>query len=239
MNVPLLTVPDFRGKHNTDLGFSANRLNIANSAKDLSTICIIPNSGLISAKVVDRWLVLASQMNQKFVRLPVITGNKYSAYNNAIELILATPKMNEFKYLLTMEENFLPPFDGLHKLFENIEKYDVVSGLIYTEGEESKPMIYGHPQMIPSSYTSVPPLIDTIQPCLGVGTGFTLFKLDIFKDPLVPKPWFRTEPPFEVGKKNPHDDQYFFENIRKLGYKVACDTRIKVGRVVSDSDVVW
>ena len=81
MNLPL-TVPDFKGRHNQDLVASANRLNIANSANNLSTICLIPTSGLINTKVVEKWLIIASQMNQKLVRIPMITSDKYSALNS-------------------------------------------------------------------------------------------------------------------------------------------------------------
>jgi hypothetical protein len=238
MNIPL-TVPDFKGKHNQDLNISANRLNVANSANDLSTICVIPTSGLVSAKVVEKWLIISSQMNQKLVRIPTITGDKYHCYNNSIEQILSTPGFNNFKYLFTMEENYLPPLDGLVRLFEGIREYDVVSGLIFTMGEESKAMIYGHPAQIPSTFLPVSPMVEGLQQCLGLPTGFTLYKLDIFKDPKVPKPWFRTNLPHEVNKpKTDHDDQYFFENIHKLGYKVACDTRIKVGHL-DKNDLVW
>ena len=101
-------------------------------------------------------------------------------------------------------------------------------------------MIYGHPFQIPSTYAPVPPMVaEGIQPCLGLPTGFTLYKMEIFKDPRVPKPWFRTNSPYEVGKpKSPHDDQYFFENIHKAGYKVACDTRVKIGHLDAN-DIVW
>jgi hypothetical protein len=239
-SLPPLTTPDFRGRHNSDLDSAINRLNLSHTAKDLSTICIIPSTGLIPAKVVDRWMNIASQMNQKFLRIPTITNNKYQTYNANIEQILLTPKLNEFKYILTMEENYMPPFDGLAKLFENIDKYDAVSGLIYTKGEESKPMIYGHPMMLPSNYAPVGIMGEDIQLCLGLPTGFTLFKLDLFKDDRIPKPWFRTVGPFEVGKDNSvHDDQYFFENIHRLGYKVAVDTRVKVAHIETDSEVVW
>ena len=240
MNIPL-TVSNQVGRHNTDLNFSIKRLTTARSALELSVICIVPTSGLVPAKVVERWMMQMSQMNQKFIRFPVITSNKNHAYNTNIEQIIATPKMNEFKYILTMEEDFLPPVDGLIKLFEDIEEYDAVSGLMFTKGEESKAMIYGHPNQIPSTYTPVPPMVDNgLQPCLGLPTGFTIFKLDIFKDTRIPKPWFRTVSPFDVGKpKNQHDDQYFFENIHKLGYKVAVDTRIKVAHCDPNSEVIW
>lgn len=31
-----------------------------------------------------------------------------------------------------------------------------------------------------------------VQAANGLGMGFNLFKLDMFKDPNIPKPWFKT-----------------------------------------------
>jgi len=237
---PQIIIQNYQGRHNSDLGASANRLKNANSYKDLSAVCIIPNSGTIPAIVAERWLNLQNSMNQKFIRIILNGTEKYSAYNIAIEQILANPFLNSFKYIITLEENIIPPFDGLLKLFEDTEKYDVVGGLIWTADIEARSMIYGNPKGIPSTYTPQFPKLDTIQECNGLGTGFTLFKIDIFKNKKVPKPWFRI--PFQHEQGKPYDgapDMYFFENIHKLGYKVACDTRIKVGNYDAKNDIVW
>ncbi len=235
-----LTYPDFQGKHNSDLNSSINRLYTSQSYKDLGTICIIPNSGAIHAKVAERWLYQISQMNQKFMRLMMMNLEKNFAYNAAIEQILTNPGLSTFKYILTLEETILPPLDGLPRLFESIGKYDVVGGLIWSKGEEGKPQIFGHPNSFPLSFQTVSSVVDGIQPCLGLTTSYTLFKLDIFRDPRVPRPWFRT-PFLRHPGKNPDDmlDLFFFENIQKLGYKVACDTRIKAGNYDLVNDLVW
>lgn len=234
-----VTSPSFVGLHNTDLNGAINRLNKARSALDLSTVCVIPHTGFLNAHVVERWLGQASQMNQKLIRIAIQNHSNFEAYNHAIEQILATPKLNEFKYLLTLEDNIIPPYDGLIKLFENIDKYDVVSGLVWSTGENSKPQIFGHPSQITQSFTHVPPQPDTIQPCLATSTGFTLWKISMFKDPRLNKPWFRTVPPLDTTNKLNLPDFYFFENLHKLGYKVACDTRIKVGNIDTKTNIIW
>lgn len=220
------------GRHNTDLQSSINRLLRANSYRDLSTVCILPTSGTVHARVVQNWMTHLTQMNQKFVRLPIITKNKYDAFNNAIQGILTTPGLKDFKYILTMEEDVMPPYDGLIKLYENIEKYDVVGGLVWDKGPEGKPKIYGIPHMIPQTFLSVAPYPDTIQSCLGLSTEFTLFKLSIFEDQRIQKPWF-------LANHEERSEVYFFENIHKVGYTVACDTRVKVGHYDAKNDIVW
>jgi hypothetical protein len=140
-----------------------------------------------------------------------------------------------------MEEDNMPPPDGLIKLYESMDKYDVVSGLYFTKGPGGQPMIYGDPKSIPLNFIPQVPQLETVQECNGLGMGFNLFKMEIFKDPRVPKPWFKTqqEAISGVGVKSYTQDLYFFENIHKLGYKVACDTRVKVGHYDLDNDIVW
>ena len=68
----------------------------------------------------------------------------------------------------------------------------------------------------------------------------SLFKLKIFKDEKIPRPWFQTLQKYENGGAEAiTQDLYFFRNIKKLGYKVACDTRVKVGHYSIEDDIVW
>jgi len=235
-----LTPEYLLGRHNSDLNLSVQRLLNSRSSVDLSTVCIIPNNGLVPAKVAENWLCQTSQMNQKFLRLMANGMEKYDAYNSIIEQILTTPGLNEFKYVLTLEENTIFPLDGLIRLFESIEKYDVVGGLSWTPGVEGRPMIYGDPHGMLQTFTHVAPLAETVQPCLAVGTGFALFKLALFKDDRVPRPWFRHPLRHETGKPAGNKpDMSFFQNLHMLGYKVACDTRVKVGTYDPVNDLVW
>lgn len=208
--------------------------------RDLSTVIIIPTRGLIHCMVVSSWWSLIMPMNQKSTRVFAGGMEVADAYNNMVEQVLANPELSKWKYILTMEEDNLPPPDGLLKLYENIDKYDVVGGLYWTKGEQGQPMIYGEGKDGDLHFRPQPPR-EEIQPCDGLGMGFTLFKMDIFKDPKVSKPWFKTlnEWSPQAGTKLYTQDLYFFENIRKLGYKVACDTRVRVGHLDPGSEVVW
>jgi hypothetical protein len=122
-----------------------------------------------------------------------------------------------------------------------MEQYDVVGGLYWTKGEGGQPMIYGDPAVQPLNFIPQAPKAETIQPANGLGMGFNLFKISIFKDPKLPQPWFQTLNHFVpgVGVKVYTQDLFFFENAGKAGYKFACDTRVRVGHLDPNTDVVW
>lgn len=102
-------------------------------------------------------------------------------------------------------------------------------------------MIYGDPNTFPMNFIPQLPKIDTVQAANGLGMGFTLFKMSIFKDPKLEKPFFKTiqEHIPGVGTKVYTQDLQFFERAGRLGYKFACDTRVKVGHYDYDRDIVW
>jgi hypothetical protein len=238
---PQIVFENYQGLHNSNLDSSAARLEQAKSYRDLSTICIIPTRGMISAKVVQNWWGLMPPMNQKFIRVFMIGMEVGEAYSTAIEQILANPELSKWKYILTIEEDNMPPPDGLLKLYESMDQFDVVGGLYWTKGEMGQPMIYGDPKSMPLTFIPQIPIPETVQECNGLGMGFNLFKMDIFKDPRVPKPFFKTLQQYTpgIGTKGYTQDLYFYENIHKLGYRVACDTRIKVGHYDVEHDIVW
>lgn len=240
---PQIIIDNFeqKGYHNINLEKSRKRLSEARTYKDLSTICIIPTRGLIHFKVVQSWMNMMTPMNQKFVRMFVYGMEVGEAYSQALEIILSNLELAKWKYIITVEEDNMPPPDGILKLYESMEKYDIVGGLYWTKGEGGQPMIYGNPQEMPLNFIPQVPLVEQLQECNGLGMGFTLFKLDIFKDQKIPKPFFKTMQDFNPyqGTKAFTQDLYFFNNIHSLGYKVACDNRVKVGHYDPERDIVW
>ena len=240
MSEPKIYVPDV-GIHNKDLDSSVNRLEKSKSYRDLSTIIICPTRGQIPARVVQSWMGLMRPMNQKVIGPIFISGMEVgAAYNAGIEMILAHPDLSQYKYILTVEEDNMPPADGLLKLYESMEKYDVVQGLYWTKGEGGQPMIYGDHNVMPKNFIPQVAQLNTIQHCNGLGMGFNLFKLDIFKDSDVPKPWFKTVQEVVGGGARAYtQDLYFYENASKCGYMFACDTRVKVGHYSFAEDIVW
>lgn len=184
-----------------------------------------------------------------------------AAYSQAIEGILGHPQLKNFKYILTIEDDNLIPFipgtaGPMMMLYETMEKgFDVVGGLYWTKGDVSMPLIYGDPKegrknpagMFKVIFPDRTPVngewkegnIVTgawrpgdIVSCNGMGCGFTLFKMDIFKDTRIKRPFFQTLS--DHSKKGPRQytqDLQFFEKARKLGYRVAIDTRIRVAHL--------
>lgn len=229
----------FIGSHNADLERARGRLLRGNTYRDLSTVCIIPTRGLIPAKVVQSWLALMSPMNQKFMRIFVEKMEVGDAYNAGIELILGNPELSTWKYVLTLEEDNCPPPDGLLKLYESMDQFDVVSGLYWTKGEGGQPMVYGDPKVMPRNFIPQVPAADAVQECNGLGMGFGLFKLEMFRK--VPKPWFKTVQEYIPGQGSRvgTQDLYFFQEAAKYGYRFASDNRVRVGHYDAREDRMW
>lgn len=227
------------GLHNLDPTASAERIERGRAYRDLSTVCVIPTRGKVDARVVESWWSLVSPMNQPFVRLIVRGMEVAAAYNSAVETVLTHPQLKDWKYLLTLEEDNMPPPDGLLRLHEAMGDYAAVGGLYWTKGPEGQPMVYGKPGNVPMFAPQVPEP-EALVECNGLGMGFTLFSMDLFRDEAIPRPWFRTVQEFGPGGGSAYSqDLYFFEQARKAGHRVACDTRVRVGHYDEGTDVVW
>jgi len=241
MSEPKIYMPEV-GVHNRDLDSSVDRLEKSKSYQDLSTIIICPTRGVIPARVVQAWMGMMRPMNQKVIGPIFATGMEVGeAYNHLIQSIIDNPDLSQWKYILTIEEDNMPPADGLLKLYESMDKYDVVQGLYWTKGEGGQPMIYGNPAVMPKNFIPQPPRTGEVQHCNGLGMGFNLFKLEIFKNDKLPKPWFKTLQEVTPGKgaRAYTQDLYFYENAAKLGYTFACDNRVRVGHYDINNDIVW
>lgn len=239
-NEPKVYMPEV-GVHNRDLDASIGRLERSQSYRDLSTIIICPTRGQIPARVVQSWMGLMRPMNQKVIGPLFAIGMEVgAAYNSMVEMVLNNPELSKWKYILTIEEDNAPPADGLLKLYESMDKYDVVQGLYWTKGEGGQPMIYGDPNVVPKSFIPQKPIPETVMHCNGLGMGFNLFKIDIFRNPELPKPWFKTLQEVTGGGARAYtQDLYFFENAAKCGYRFACDTRVKTGHYDFANDIMW
>lgn len=244
---PIVLESSWQGQHNRDLPASRDRLLRGSSYRDCSTICVVPTRGAIPALVVQSWMALMVPMNQKFARLFVAGVEVGEAYTAALTTILDHPELRTWRYMLTLEEDNMPPPDGLLRLIESIEggvdghKYDAVGGLYWTKGPGGQPMIYGNPAEMPLSFRPQLPVPQSIQPCNGLGMGFTLFRLSMFADAKLRKPWFKTiqEHVPHVGTKMYTQDLAFFEDALRCGHRVACDTRVLVGHYDTNEGIVW
>lgn len=230
----------FAGFHNSNLESARARLIKGAAYQDLSTVWIVATRGMIPDKVVASWFSVMRPMNQRILG-PIFMSKMEvgNAYNRAVELILANPQLKQFKYMLTAEEDNLPPPDGLLKLYENMDKFDVVGGLYWTKGEGGQPMIYGDPKVMPRNFIPQVPIPECVQPCNGLGMGWTLFKLSMFRK--MPSPWFQTYQEWDrqKGMGQFTQDLFFFNNACQEGFKFASDNRVKVGHLDPETGTVW
>jgi len=241
MTHPAILVPDNAGIHNAS--DYATRLEKQKTYRDLSTVIVCPTLGLISSRIVQCWQGLIRPMNQKVVGPIFMEGMEVGeAYNQVIKMILENPDLKNFKFMLTLEEDNAPPPDGLVKLYESIDEYDAVGGLYWTKGEGGQPMCYGSPKVMPMNFIPQIPQADTVTPCNGLGMGFTLFRLEMLKDKRFDYgAWFKTKQDFTpgVGVQVYTQDLWFFQKALELGYKFACDARVKVGHYDAANQLMW
>jgi len=229
----------FVGRNNENLEAARNRLIRGNTYRDLSTVCIVATRGMIPAKVVSSWLSMATPMNQKFVRIFVEKMEVADAYNTGVEIVMNHPELSKWRFLLTIEEDNCPPQDGLLMLYESIDKFDAISGLYWVKGENGSAMCYGNPKVMPKDFVPQIPIPDTVMEVNGIGQGFALFKMDIFKR--VQKPWFKTLQHYVPGQgmTAATQDLYFCMEAAKQGCRFAVDTRCRVGHWDQQNQTMW
>jgi hypothetical protein len=241
MSKPQILVPDNAGLHNAS-DYVA-RLQKEKTYRDLSTIIVCPTRGMIPARIVQSWQGLIRPMNQKVVGPIFMEGMEVGeAYNQVLQMILENPELKEYKFVLTIEEDNAPPPDGLIKLYESIDDYDAVGGLYWTKGEMGQPMCYGDPAVMPLTFIPQVPQQDSVTPCNGLGMGFTLFRLEMLKDKRFDYgAWFKTKQEIAAngGVQMYTQDLWFFQKARDLGYKFACDSRVRVGHYDAVNQIMW
>jgi hypothetical protein len=66
--------------------------------------------------------------------------------------------------------------------------------------------------------------------------GFALWRMDMFKDKKLRKPWFKTQADSQgIGTQ----DLYFAADAKKYGYKCAVDCDVLVGHYSIEGDFTW
>jgi GT2 family glycosyltransferase len=187
-------------------------------------------------------------MNQKRAFLFAAGHEVGAAYNALITHILANPELSKWRYVLTLEDDNLPPPDAHIRLLETIEEgYDAVSGLYFTKGDINMPQAYGLPETYEKTgYLEFTPR--NVVECLnagkvmgvnGIAMGCALWRMDMFRD--IPAPWYVTLAEWipNEGVKVMTQDLSFCMQARKAGKRFAVDTSVKVGHLDKESGIVY
>lgn len=237
---PEIIVQDIAGKHNSNLLESTSRVLKGASWKKQRVIMVIPSGDMIPAKVYLSHCCLIFPPNQAHHRMLALGQEVGDAYNNCIEAILNHPDLSTWEYILTVEHDNAPPVDGLLKLIAQMEahpEYACIGGLYWTKGEEGCPQLWGSPEQDPIvNFRPQVPRPGELMEVYGTGMGFNLWRISMFKDTKIAKPWFRTKASKDgVGTQ----DLSFWLEARKHGYRCAVDCSVLVGHYDHLQDIMW
>lgn len=236
----LITVTDV-GRHNSDLGVSAGRILEGGSWKPQRVVVLIPSAPMIPACVALSHWNLAFPPNQPVFRVLCLGMEVGEAYSQAIGGILEHPELGRWEYLLTVEHDNTPPPDGVVRLLRRMNEhpeYDCIGGLYWTKGEEGVPQIWGDPKDPIPNHRPQPPVAGELVECCGTGMGFNLWRLSMFRDERLRKPWFRTLTGGK-GEGFATQDLYFWGDARKHGHRCAIDCGCLVGHYDNQSGITW
>ena len=229
------------GKHNADLSATVSRIDREAVWKDLSTIMLTPTGNSVPMRVVASWENMMVPPNNRFVRLTGMNMEVGESYSRMVESVLAHPDLSSWKYILTREhDNTMPP-DGFVTLARQMEahpEFAAISGLYFTKGPGGCAQIWGNPSEHPMNFRpQLPDAAGGLVECNGTGMGFTLFRLSMFKDERLRRPWFKTVASAAEGVGT--QDLYFAGDAKKHGYRFAVDCSVKVGHYDELNDTMW
>jgi hypothetical protein len=219
------------GYHNLNLPDSSQRVLESGSWKPQRIVIILPAANTIPTRVALALWNLAFPPNNGVYRQLVVNTEVGEAYSQAIAEVVTHPELGKWEYILTVEADNLPPPDGAIRLVRDMEvnpQYACIGGLYWTKGPEGVPQIWGDPKSPELNFRPQVPVPNSIQECCGTGMGFNLWRMSMFKDERLRRPWFVTLKGDE-GKGIGTQDLYFWSDARKFGYRCAIDTSIRVG----------
>lgn len=223
------------------LGFQRIEHVAKSSYRDNSMVVICPlRSPMIHKRVVEAWQGIEWPMNGKRAMFLVTGSEVGSAYDDQVADILGHPDLGKWRYVLTLEDDNIPPPKAVTMLTEAIEAgpFDAVGGLYFTKGEIGMPQCYGDPEHYartgelefrPRDIVSAVKQ-GHIVPCNGIAMGCSLYRMSLFRE--LPRPWFRTT-------AQSTQDLHFCSNAVRAGKRFAVDCRVRVGHLDIQSGVVF
>jgi hypothetical protein len=228
-----------KGIHNGAPKRTRDRIEKSAAWKRQRVVVLIPAGDNIPVKVYLSHINLAFPPNNGVARIAAVGMEVGAAYSQAIEGILAHPELGQWEYILTIESDNMPPPDGVIKLLETMEAHSELScvgGLYFTKGHGGVPQIWGDPKDPLINFRPQMPALDGgLVECNGTGMGFNLWRMSMFRDPKLRKPWFVTQKKDGLATQ----DLYAWTDFRKHGHRCAIDCSVKVGHYDQTSDTTW
>lgn len=231
-----IVVQDFAGFHNGEFEQGRSRLIEGGSWRRQRTVIVMPTGSSIPAKVALALWNLGLPPNNPVIRVLAIGLEVGEAYSNAFEGILAEPDLRNWEYALTVEHDNLPRPNSFLKLLSRMDQNPqmaAISGLYFQKGEGGIPQIWGDPRDPVRNFRPQPPVNGELVECCAVGMGFTLWRLSMFRDDRLRRPWFQTQ-----RQPMMTQDLFFWDDARDKGYRCGVDCSVKVGHM-DETGFIW
>jgi hypothetical protein len=202
-------------------------------------VVVMPAARDIPTKVALSHWSLMFPPNQPVFRMLALGQEVGDAYCNSIEAVIAHEELSTWEYVLTIEHDNIPPPDGLLKLIKRMDQHPefaCIGGLYWCKGWGGAPQLWGDVSDPVLNFRPVPPKPGELVEVNGTGMGFNLWRMDLFKDQKLRKPWFKTVAGAEgIGTQ----DLYFWADAKKHGYRCAVDCDVLVGHYDSKTEICW
>lgn len=232
------------GYHNSDLTGTRQRLIKTGAWKRQRIVVVIPAAESIPSKVYLSHCAMAFPPNNLVHRMLALGMEVGAAYSSSVEAIIGHPELREWEYMLTIEHDNAPPGDGVLKLCERMEEhpeFSGIGGLYFTKGPGGVAQIWGDVKDPLQNFRPQPPdPAGGLVECYGTGMGFNLWRLSMFRDQRLRRPWFKTQTVNGCATQ----DLYFASDARKYGYRFAVDCSVRVGHYdlkgdFGQPDMMW
>lgn len=234
------------GHHNKDIEKSSQRVLEGGSWKKQRVVVILPAPAVIPTKVaLSHWSLMFPPNNgaHRMIGLGMEVGD---AYSNAISEVIAHPDLTQWEYILTIEADNCPPPDGLIRLIHQMEQHPEfvgIGGLYWCKGLDGCAHLWGDPTDAMVNFRPQVPRSGQLQEVCGTSMGFNLWRMSLFKDERLRRPWFKTLNGSE-GQGVGTQDLYFAADARKYGYRFAVDCAVTVGHydltgAFGPADTMW
>ena len=144
---------------------------------------------------------------------------------------------NKPKYLLFIGDDMLPPWDGVIKLYQEMEtgKWDILSGLYFIKQDLPIPIIWRKDTigyLEADKHYNIGEVV-WVDVC---GMDFTIIRRDVFER--LEYPWFKTGPSIMNNKLVAHtEDVYFCDLARKAKMNIGVHTGVRVGHYSKTGEV--
>lgn len=220
---------------------------VVGSHKRPHFITVVPTLGMVPIEFHIASSRLQAPVNAVSAMLAVKGMEVGNARNYAIVEILKSNPCPE--YIFFLGDDMLPPWDGLVKLYEAMQKgeWDVLTGLYYWKGEPPVPLTWRRSivgPMLPGVHFELGEIVQVDV----TGMDFTLIKTDSLRKMNPDELYFKSGPGCgDIDREDiPKDkviqyteDVYFCDKAMKAGLRIGVHTGVRVAHLSVKDGSIW